>query len=132
MADGELRREVAALKSQLLDCCQKVKKDITNLERELVKLKEEMRATMLKAELVAPLPIAKPASPGSRRQALLYRGEYEMKLATFCPSLNPVITDRVRRVFKILTEVQGHQCVLILIDGTIASVIIHAIADNVP
>jgi hypothetical protein len=48
MADGgakveEVRRDVAGLKAQLLDCCPKVQQDLTDLERELGKLKEEMR-----------------------------------------------------------------------------------------
>jgi predicted nucleic acid-binding Zn-ribbon protein len=48
MADGsakveEVRREVVGVKAQLWDCCPKVKHDLANLERELAKLKEEMR-----------------------------------------------------------------------------------------
>jgi hypothetical protein len=39
----EVRQEVAGLKAELSDCCQKVKSDLTNLEQELAKLKEEMR-----------------------------------------------------------------------------------------
>jgi hypothetical protein len=43
--------EGAGLKAQLSDCCLKVKKDLTHLERELTTLKEEMRGLRLaKAE----------------------------------------------------------------------------------
>jgi hypothetical protein len=47
---------------QFSDCCPKVKKDLTNLEQELAKLKEEMRATNPKAEPLAP-PTANVAVP---------------------------------------------------------------------
>jgi hypothetical protein len=48
MTDGsakveELGREVVGLKARPSNCCLKVKKDMTNLERELGILKEEMR-----------------------------------------------------------------------------------------
>jgi hypothetical protein len=67
MADGgakveEVRREVAGLKAQLSECCRKGKKDLTNLEQELAKLKEEMRATRPKAVPLAP-PAANAAVP---------------------------------------------------------------------
>jgi hypothetical protein len=39
----EVRREVAGLKAQFSDCFPKVNLGLTNLERELGKLKEEMR-----------------------------------------------------------------------------------------
>jgi hypothetical protein len=59
MADGntkveEVRREAAGLKAELSDCCPKVNKDLTSLERELAKLKEEIRAMRLKPERIAP------------------------------------------------------------------------------
>jgi septal ring factor EnvC (AmiA/AmiB activator) len=49
MADGsakveDVRREVASLKVHLSDRCSKLNRNLTNLERELMKLKEEMRA----------------------------------------------------------------------------------------
>jgi uncharacterized coiled-coil DUF342 family protein len=52
MADGnakvdEVRREVASLKVEFSECCPKVKKDLTKLEQEFAKLKEEM--TTIKA-----------------------------------------------------------------------------------
>jgi hypothetical protein len=39
----DVRREVAGVKAQLSDCWLKVNRDLTNLEQELAKLKEEMR-----------------------------------------------------------------------------------------
>jgi chromosome segregation ATPase len=39
----EVRREVPGLKAQLSDYCPKVNQDLTNLERELGKLKEALR-----------------------------------------------------------------------------------------
>jgi phage shock protein A len=59
MADGsarveEFRREVAGLKAELWDCCPKAKKDLTNLEQELAKVKEEIRAMRPIPELLAP------------------------------------------------------------------------------
>jgi hypothetical protein len=49
-------REAAGLKAQLSDC-PKVKKEMTNLEHELAKLKEEMRSTRPKTEPPAPPPV---------------------------------------------------------------------------
>jgi hypothetical protein len=59
MADGsarveEVRREVVGLKAELPDCCPKAKKDLANLEHELAKLIEEMRAMKLRTEPLAP------------------------------------------------------------------------------
>jgi hypothetical protein len=58
MANGsakveELRREVAGLRAQLSDCFPKMNESLTDVERELAKLKEEMRATRLKAVSLA-------------------------------------------------------------------------------
>jgi hypothetical protein len=50
------------------ECCPKVKKDIMNLEWELAKLKDEMRATRRKAELLAP-PAADVAVPPAPKAA---------------------------------------------------------------
>jgi DNA repair exonuclease SbcCD ATPase subunit len=38
----EVRRETSRLKAQLSDCCPKAKKDLTNLEQELLELKDEI------------------------------------------------------------------------------------------
>jgi chromosome segregation ATPase len=38
-----VQQEVAGLKAELSDCCPKVKKDLTNPEQELAKLKKGMR-----------------------------------------------------------------------------------------
>jgi hypothetical protein len=40
----EVRREASGLKAQLSDCCPKAKKDLTNLEQELIELKDEIGA----------------------------------------------------------------------------------------
>jgi hypothetical protein len=55
---------------EVSDCCPKVKKDVTNLERELAKLKEEIRIMRPKADPLAPpgadvaVPLGpKPATP---------------------------------------------------------------------
>jgi prefoldin subunit 5 len=56
---------------QVSGCCPKVQKDLTNLEQELAKLKEEMRATRPKAE-----PLAHPADvtvPPARKPAATAR-----------------------------------------------------------
>jgi septal ring factor EnvC (AmiA/AmiB activator) len=49
-ANESVRRDVG----EVSDCCPKVKKDLTNLEREIAKLKEEMRTARPKAEPLAP------------------------------------------------------------------------------
>jgi hypothetical protein len=59
----EVRREVADLKAQLSDCCPNVNESLTDLERELAKLKEEMRATGLKAVPLARLAADVAVSP---------------------------------------------------------------------
>jgi hypothetical protein len=57
IADGsakveEVRREIAGLIAQPLDCCPKVNQDLTNPEQELAKLKEGMRGfRVLKAAM---------------------------------------------------------------------------------
>jgi hypothetical protein len=56
----EVRREIAGLKVQLSDCCPKVKRDLTNLEQEVAKLKEETGAMRPKPE-----PLAPPAADGA-------------------------------------------------------------------
>jgi hypothetical protein len=53
---GEVQRKVLGLKSQLSDCCPKVKKDLTNLTPELARLKEEITTMKPKAD-----PLAQPA-----------------------------------------------------------------------
>jgi hypothetical protein len=51
----DVRREVVGLRAELSDRCPKVKKDLTNLEPELAKLKEEMSGMRPKPEVLAPL-----------------------------------------------------------------------------
>jgi chromosome segregation ATPase len=60
---------------EVSECCPKVKKNLTILQQELAKLKEEMRATTQKAEL-APLSAyatVPPAPGGSHRAAAHHR-----------------------------------------------------------
>jgi hypothetical protein len=56
---------------EVSDCCQKVKKDLTNLERELAKLKEEMKVTMSKADPLAPVAADVAVSTAVRHRSLL-------------------------------------------------------------
>jgi chromosome segregation ATPase len=56
--NGVAKRDIG----QVSDCCPKVKKDLTDLQQELARLKEEMRATRPKAEPLAP-PTANSAVP---------------------------------------------------------------------
>jgi hypothetical protein len=65
---GEIQREVAGVKAQLSDCCPKMKKDLTNLERELAKLKAEIRATRPKTGPLPP-PAADVAVPPAPKAA---------------------------------------------------------------
>jgi chromosome segregation ATPase len=54
--NGEVKGDIG----EVSECCSKMKKDLTNLKRKLAKLTEEMRATKLKAE-----PLAPPATDGA-------------------------------------------------------------------
>jgi hypothetical protein len=56
---------------EVSNCCPKVKKDLTNMERELAKLKEEMRATRPKAEPLAPPAVDVVFSPAVGYRRLL-------------------------------------------------------------
>jgi hypothetical protein len=49
----EVRREVTGVKAQLSDCCPKIQNDFTNMERELAKLKEEIRELGLQKAAMA-------------------------------------------------------------------------------
>jgi hypothetical protein len=71
MAEGdvkveEVRQEVWGLTTELSDCCPKVNQNLTNLERELAKLKEEVRTMSPKPELLAP-PGAEIAVPPAQK-----------------------------------------------------------------
>jgi hypothetical protein len=62
---SRLELDVAGLTVQLSDCCPKTKKELTNLEQELAKLKGEMKATSPKAESPAPPAVDVAGPPAS-------------------------------------------------------------------
>jgi hypothetical protein len=85
----KVRREVADLKAEVSDCCTKVKKDLTNLEQKLAKLKEEIKATQPKGEKLAPPPNppkqAKHFSPSLQKG-----GRFEIPVGIIAPLTSEV------------------------------------------